>query len=236
MSLDPAPQQASAHRHRVLASLATAVSALAVAALAFVAPPAHAASSSGPIGAGPWTSLSLTHHVQLCEGGTITGTTFTLPNTPNGIPGGGACGNHATRAEWQMAGYPDGGNHYTTGIHQMAGTFTIKSLNGTGICLKQTFSTGPYFMLAVTNTGNLYVVGRKTVATGIARVGTPVTINTIHDTLTHTFQLYINGKLVWTDTNAPHGPWYDKLGAYKTGSGHGSISVTWSNVKFWYKA
>jgi hypothetical protein len=197
---------------------------------------AYAASPVAPIGAGPWTTVNFGEHVQECEGGTITGTTFTLPDTPDGIPGGGACGNHATRAEWQLDGYPTGGNHYTSGTDQFAGTFTINSMNGTGICLKQTFSTGPYFMLAVTGTGNLYVVGRKTVAVGLAKVGVPVTINTIHNTMTHTFELYINGQLVWTDPNAPHGPWYDKVGAYKTGSGHGSISVTWRNISVWYQA
>src|SRR5579884_3351417 len=146
MPLD-SPPRVPARRPRLVVSLLTLASALVLASLTLAHPwsahattlasPTGAASSVIPIGAGPWTTLHLGAHVQTCEGGTISGSpssgsaTFTLPNAPNGHPGGGACGNHATRAEWQMDSYPDGGNHYTGGIHQMSGTFTINSMNGT---------------------------------------------------------------------------------------------------------
>jgi hypothetical protein len=229
-----------ARRHRVLASLAALISAVT---LVFVAPlSARAASpladSGGPVGTGPWIpDSSLSFRLQECAGGVANGDTFTLPSSPGRGGNSGACGNHKPRAERRYTGYVNGGEDYSTGIRQFGGTFTINELSGTNLCLKQTFNgnSGPYFMLAVTSSGNLYVVGRRTVATGIAQVGVPVQINTIDNTATHTFQLYINGNLVYTDTHAPGGSFYDKIGAYETGSGHGAISVTWTNVNFWYQ-
>jgi hypothetical protein len=244
MPPDPAPQQASARRHRVLASLATLVSALAVVtALVFVAPlSAHAtasplASSGGPVGSGPWTADSPSFDLQECAGGAADADTFTLPSTPGSGGNSGACGNNKPRAERRYSNYAEGGEDYSTGTRQFGGTFTINSMSGTNICLKQTFNgnSGPYFMLAVNSSGDLYVVGRETIAYGIARVGTPVQINTIHDTATHTFQVYINDKLAYQDNDAPSGDFYDKIGAYETGSGYGAISVTWTNVHFWYQ-
>ena len=46
--------------------------------------------------------------------------------------------------------------------------------------------------------------------------------------------LYINGSLKLT-MKSPGGSFYDKIGAYKTGSGTGPITVEWSNVSFWQK-
>jgi hypothetical protein len=243
LSHDPGPPRAPVRRHRGLALLATLVCALAVVAVAFVVPSSARAAtnpmagSAGPVGSGPWTADSPSFHLQECAGGVAVADTFTLPGTPGSGGGSGACGNHKPRAERRYTGYANGGENYSTGVRQFEGTFTINKLSGTNICLKQTFNgnSGPYFMLAVTSSGNLYVVGRETVAKGIARVGVPVQINTIHNTATHTFQLYINGNLAYTDTHAPGGSFYDKIGAYETGSGHGAISVTWTNVHFWYR-
>jgi len=34
---------------------------------------------------------------------------------------------------------------------------------------------------------------------------------------------------------SPAGSYYDKFGAYRTSSGNGPITVTWSSVQFWSK-
>ena len=45
---------------------------------------------------------------------------------------------------------------------------------------------------------------------------------------------YINGSRKHT-VEQRHGDFYDKFGAYRTGSGAGPISVVWSGIRFWRK-
>ena len=94
---------------------------------------------------------------------------------------------------------------------------------------------GAYFMLAVERGGRLYVVhGGKTLATG-ATVGTSVRVNTIHQ-VGNNHRVYINGSLRRDTVESPGGTFYDKLGAYRTNSGQGPITVEWSGIRFWRRA
>jgi hypothetical protein len=204
---------------------------LAVIGLSWAGPTAFA----DPVGPGPWTSDSPTYSVQTCEGGQVNGMTFSLPG---GDLAKDACSNAKQRAELRYENYSNDGQNYATGVRQFAGTFTINSMGGTRISLKQTFNgdAGPYFLLAVENTGRLYdVEGGATIDPSIAQVGTAVQVNTVHDTSAHKLDVYINGSLAYTDNNAPGGDFYDKIGAYQTSSGSGDINVTWSNVGFWHQ-
>jgi hypothetical protein len=204
---------------------------LALAALLWAAPGASAAT---PVESGNWVSDSPAFDVQECAGGQVDGLTFTLPATQTFD----ACGNGAPRAERRYHDYAGSGTNYSGGVRQFAGTFRINSMGGDRISLKQTFNgdAGPYFMLAVDHTGRLYSVeDGATIAGGVAKVGATVRINTVHDVAAHSLRVYVDGQLAYTDDNAPGGEFYDKFGAYQTGSGHGDISVTWSDVHFWHR-
>lgn len=184
-----------------------------------------------PVGNGPWTSVNPSFNIQTCGGGTASATEFQLPATPNGSTDGPGCSNGHLRAERRYK------NDYSSGVHQFGGKFVINSFGGNRVALKQTFDGGsgsPYFIMAVKNDGSLYSVeGGATIATGVAGVGKTVTINTVHDPASNLYQVYVNGKLSFTDDQAPDGTFYDKYGAYTTNSGTGPIDVTWTEVQFW---
>lgn len=182
-----------------------------------------------PVGSGTWTSVSPSFSVQECAGGSVSGDTFTLLTSPNGSTSGSGCSNGHLRAERRY------NNDYTSGVHQFGGEFTITSLTGDRIALKQTFNgdTGPYFIMGIKSTGDIYdIEGGATIASGVAKVGSTVQINTVHDANKQTYAVYVNGNESFT-TSAPGGSFYDKCGAYTSDRGSGAITVTWSNVEFW---
>ncbi|CEJ82088.1 hypothetical protein VHEMI02177 [[Torrubiella] hemipterigena] len=190
---------------------------------------ASTAFAVSPVGSGTWKSVSPGHSDQQCEGGKVNGNDFSLPKTANGDNSGSGCSNGHLRAERRYS------NDYSSGIHQFGGQFKIKSFGGNRVSLKQTFNgdAGPYFIMGVENSGRLYnVEGGDTIADGVAKVGSTVTINTVHNANTKKYQVYVNGDLKYT-TSAPGGSYYDKLGAYNTDSGTGPIDVEWTNVAFW---
>lgn len=185
-----------------------------------------------PVEGGDWTSTSPGFGEQECSGGKVNGLTFTLPKNPSG-GGGSGCNNGHARAERRYR------NDYSSGVRQFGGQFKINSMSGSRISIKQTFngSTGPYLILAVDKGGRLYAVhGGKTIADGVANVGSTVRINTVHDVKKRRYSVYVNGKEMFRDNNAPGGSFYDKFGAYLTDSGKGDISITWSDVQFWTKS
>ena len=170
---------------------------------------------------GPWTSYSPSFTVQERGCGNVDNLTFQLTCST-------ASGDQ--RAERRYA-------TYTGGTRQFEGSFRITSLGGTRISLKQTFreapSAGPFWMLAVERGGRLYAVhGGATIATG-ATVGATVRVNTVHNTATE-HRTYINGSRKHTYASSGSS-FYDKFGAYRTSSGQGPATVTWSNVRFWRK-
>jgi hypothetical protein len=167
---------------------------------------------------GGWTSYSPGYKVQQAGCGQVSGLTFKLTCSDS---------SDEQRAERRY-------DTYSSGTRQFEGYFKITSMSGSRICLKQTFkTTGPYFLLAVEKGGRLYSVeGGDTVATG-ATVGTTVQVNTVH-VVGSQLRVYINGSKVFSESS-PSGSFYDKFGAYRTGSGQGPITVTWSGIQFWHK-
>lgn len=174
------------------------------------------------VGGGTWTQYSPSFSVQERGCGVVNGLVFTL-----------TCSNDTNdnRAERRYQTYT-GSN-----ARQFEGFFRITSLGGTRISLKQTFrhNSGAGFMLAVEKGGRLYRVGGETIASG-ATVGTTVRVNTVHSTSSRSHQCYINGSLrhSYSLTYNSEG-YYDKLGAYRTSSGQGPITVVWSGIRFWRK-
>ncbi|KAJ2984152.1 hypothetical protein NQ176_g169 [Zarea fungicola] len=182
-----------------------------------------------PVGGGSWKSVNPSFSVQTCEGGSANGDHFVLPSKTNGNSNGAGCSNGHLRAEHRY------NNDYTSGTHQFGGQFKINSFGGDKVALKQTFNgdDGPYFIMGVKANGDLYnVEGGATIASGVAKVGSTVTINTIHNAGSKKYTVYVNGALKYT-TSSPGGSFYDKYGAYTSDSGKGPIDVTWSNTAFW---
>ncbi|MBB5894205.1 hypothetical protein BJ998_005401 [Kutzneria kofuensis] len=185
---------------------------LAAASLLLVAPDAYAQVESGS-----WKTWSPGYNVQQVGCGSVSGSTFKL-----------TCSNSSgeQRAERRY-------DTYSGGTHQFEGYFKINSMGGSRISLKQTFGSGPFFLLAVESGGRMYSVEGGATISGGATVGTTVRVNTVNQ-VGSTHRTYINGSLKNT-VNSPSGSYYDKLGAYRTASGQGPISVTWSNIRFWTK-
>jgi len=122
----------------------------------------------------------------------------------------------------------------TSAQNQFQGTVVVNSLAGDRISLKQVHPlTGGWVLIAVKKPGELYDVHSGATLAGYT-IGTPVRINTITNTKTRTCQIYINGSLRIIDTKGVP-PLYDKLGVYRTASGKGPVSATWSNIAFWRK-
>jgi hypothetical protein len=204
---------------------------LAVSGLLWAAPAAFA----DPVEPGPWIEDAPAFDIQTCAGGRVDGLTFSLP----AVQAFDACSNGAPRAERRYKNYANEGKkkNYSTGVRQFGGTFTINSMGGNRLALKQTFNgtKRSYFMMAVEHTGRLYSVkDGATIGEG-ATVGTSVQVNTVHDTAANSFRVYIKGSLTYSDNDAPDGEFYDKFGAYQTSSGSGDINVTWSDIHFWYQ-
>ncbi|WP_222853545.1 hypothetical protein [Fodinicola acaciae] len=180
-----------------------------------------AVSTAAPAQAAPaWTSYSPSFTVQQQGCGSVSGLTFTINCTSS---------SGYDRAERRY-------QNYTHSQHRFQGSFRITSMGGTRMSLKQTFrdGVGPFFLLAVERGGRLYSVeGGATIATG-ATVGTTVAVQTIHR-MGNDYRVYINGSLKYTESAPPSGNYYDKIGAYRTASGSGSISVVWSNLSFAYQ-
>lgn len=186
-----------------------------------------------PVESGNWVEDHPSFSQQGCAGGSVSGNTFSIPKAPNGSTSGSGCSNGHLRAERR---YKD---DYSSGVRQFGGAFKINSMSGSRISIKQTFNgdAGPYFIMAVEQGGRLYSVeGGKTIADGVATVGSTVRINTVHNANNHRFSVYVNGKEMFRDDNAPAGSFYDKIGAYTTNTGTGALSITWSDVQFWHKA
>ncbi len=121
-----------------------------------------------------------------------------------------------------------------SGQNQFEGTVVVNSMAGDRISLKQVHpATGGWVMIALKKPGTLYTVNGGTTLASYT-IGSSVRINTITNVGARTCQIYINGSLRKTQTGGVP-PLYDKLGVYRTGSGRGPVSATWSNIRFWRK-
>lgn len=171
------------------------------------------------VATGPWSSWSPTYNTQLVGSGAVSGSTYSISSTSTSTE---------QRAERRY-------QTFTTGSKQFQGSVKVNSLGGDRICLKQTFQdgVGPWNMVAVKKPGSLYEVeGGATLAS--YSIGSTVRINTVTYTGSDHVAVYVNGSMV-EDVTGGSGSYYDKLGTYRTGSGAGPVSATWTSVQFWQK-
>ena len=151
--------------------------------------------------------------------GSVSGSTFSL-----------SCGNTSgeQRAEWRYS-------TFSTGTKQFQGTVKVNSLGGDRISLQQTFQdgVGPWSLIAVKKPGSLYQVeGGNTLSS--YTIGTSIRINAVCYTGSDKVVNYVNGSLKETILGGS-GSYYFKLGTYRTGSGFGPVSATWSSISFYQK-
>lgn len=177
-------------------------------------------SAHAQVANGPWTRWYPGYYVQLKGSGSESGgNTYSISSTSTSTE---------QRAERRY-------DTFSTGSRQFEGYVKVNSLGGDRICLKQTFQdgTGPWNMIAVKKPGTLYEVeGGATLAS--YTIGTTVRINTVTYTGSDKVGVYINGSLKeYVYSGA--GSYYDKCGVYRTGSGQGPVSATWTGIKFWQK-
>jgi len=176
-------------------------------------------SAHAQVATGPWTSESPSYNVQLVGSGWNSGNQWGITSTST---------TTEQRAERRYASF-------SSGTHQFEGYVTVNSLGGDRICLKQTFEdgTGPWTMIAVSKSGYLYAVENGDHLANYT-VGSNVRINTICYTGSAKDAIWINGSLIeYTTGGTP--PYYHKFGTYRTSSGKGPITATWTNIKFWKK-
>lgn len=183
-------------------------------ALAALAPSVRA-----QVATGPWSSWSPTYNTQLVGSGAVSGSTYSISSTSTSTE---------QRAERRY-------QTFSSGSKQFQGSVKVNSLGGDRICLKQTFQdgVGPWNMIAVKKPGSLYEVeGGATLAS--YTIGNTVRINTVTYTGSDHVAVYVNGSMV-EDVTGGAGSYYDKLGTYRTASGQGPVSATWSSIQFWQK-
>lgn len=175
--------------------------------------------ASAQVANGPWSSWSPTYNTQESGTGDVNGLNFTITSTSTSTE---------QRAERRY-------QTFSTGSRQFEGYVKVNSLGGDRICLKQTFQdgVGPWNMIAVKKPGSLYEVqGGATLSS--YSIGSTIRINTVTYTGSDKVAVYINGSMVEEITGGA-GNYYDKFGAYRTNSGYGPVSVTWSSIRFWQK-
>ncbi len=171
------------------------------------------------VATGPWSSWSPSYTIQEKGSGDVNGLTFTISNSST---------TTEERAERRY-------QTFSTGSRQFEGYVKVNSLGGDRISLKQTFQdgVGPWNIISVKKPGSLYeTMGGATLSS--YSIGSTIRINTVTYTGSDKVVVYINGSMKETIYNGA-GNYYDKLGAYRTASGQGPVSVTWSNIRFWQK-
>ncbi|MET0532713.1 MAG: hypothetical protein ABW171_00675 [Steroidobacter sp.] len=169
------------------------------------------------VATGPWSSWNPSFNTQTAGCGSISGSTFSL-----------SCSSSSgeQRAERRY-------ETFSSGVKQFQGTVRVNSLGGDRISLQQTFASDAWSMIAVKKPGSLYQVrGGQTLAN--YSIGSSVRINAVCYTGSDKVVNYVNGSLVQTYTGGS-GSYYFKLGAYRTDSGAGPVSVTWSGISFYQK-
>jgi len=171
------------------------------------------------VATGPWSSWSPTYSIQERGCGDVNGSLFTL-----------SCSDSSgdQRAERRYS-------TFSSGSKQFQGTVKVNSLGGDRISLQQTFQdgVGAWSMIAVKKPGTLYQVSGGATLSSYT-IGTSVRINAVCYTGSDKVDNYVNGSLKNTRTGGA-GTYYFKLGAYRTSSGHGPASVSWSSISFYQK-
>jgi hypothetical protein len=190
---------------QVLSTLSSAAAAVVLSSVG-----AYAQVGSG------WTSTSVSFTTQQAGCGSISGGTFRLSCSSSS-------GEQRAERRYQTL---------SSGQRQFQGTVRVTSLGGDRISIAQCFGSGPHSILAYKKPGTLYQVqGGATL--GSLTLGASMRVNTIIQNSPSRAQIYLNGSLKNTVNNS--GPWYNKLGAYRTASGRGPVTVEWSGIQFWRK-
>src|SRR3954468_18842346 len=100
---------------------------------------------AAPVEPGNWTEDSPAFDEQSSGGGQVDDLVFSLPAEPDDD-------GETPRAERRYHDYANDEDNYSTGVRQFSGTFTINSMGGDRVSLKQTFNEddgSPYFLMAV---------------------------------------------------------------------------------------
>jgi hypothetical protein len=175
------------------------------------------ASVQSQVATGPWSSWNPSYNTQTAGCGSISGSTFSLSCSS-------ASGEQRAERRYET---------FSSGTKQFQGTVRVNSLGGDRISLQQTFASDAWSMIAVRKPGQLYQVrGGNTLAN--YSIGSSARINAVCYTGSDKVVNYVNGSLVETYTGGS-GSYYFKLGAYRTNSGAGPVSVTWSGISFYQK-
>jgi hypothetical protein len=176
-------------------------------------------SAQAQVGSG-WSSTTMSHTTQTAGCGTISGNTFQLTcSTASGVQ----------RAEWRYASF-------TSGQRQFQGTLKVNSMGGDRISVHQVYLEGvnPRLQMGYKKPGTLYnIQGQATL--GSLAIGSTVRINSTIVRSTGVIGAYVGGSLRQTIDAENNGTWYFKLGAYRSDSGEGPVSTTWTNISFYTK-
>lgn len=171
------------------------------------------------VGSG-WSSWSPSYSEQEKGTGNCNGSTFTITSTSTSTE---------QRAERRYSSF-------SSGVKQFQGTFKVNSLGGDGICVQQTFrdGVGAYSMIVVRKGGVIKEHGSGQTL-GSYTIGSGIRFNAVAYASTGKVENYINGSLKNTKTGGS-APFYFKCGAYRTASGYGPVSITWSSLSFYQKS
>jgi len=170
------------------------------------------------VATGPWSSWNPSYSTQQQGCGSISGSTFTL-----------SCSNTSgvQRAERRYA-------TFTSGSKQFQGTVRVNSLGGDRISIQQTFgASDAWSIIGIKKPGTLYQV-RGGQSLGSLAIGSSARINAVCYMGSRKVVNYVNGSLRQTQTGGGSSAYF-KLGAYRTDSGFGPVSVTWSGISFYQK-
>ena len=167
-----------------------------------------------------WTSYSPGFKVQNRGSGSNSGMKFTISSSTT---------SDEERSEYR---YDD----ITSTYSQMQGNVVVNSLGGDRISIAQIHGTpSATSLLGIKKPGVLYEVATGATVGNLA-IGSSARINMVVNTKTGVCQIYLNGSAKTSASNSSlQTPYYHKIGVYRTGSGKGPVTVTWSSVKFWKK-
>lgn len=177
--------------------------------------------ATAQVGGTGWTRWYPSFSTQEVGSGDVSGDTFKITSSSDS-------GEHRAERRYQTT---------TSGRSQFEGTLKIVSIGGDRISVAQCFKNGDgaNSILGYKKPGTLYQVRHGQYDVGSLRVGETIRVNTIINTSTGICEIWLNGSKK-DGVSEGAGDYYHKLGAYRTASGRGPITVQWTNVKFWRKS
>jgi hypothetical protein len=178
-------------------------------------------SARGQVGSG-WSSWSPSFSTQEVGSGDVSGDTFKLTSSSDS-------GEHRAERRYQTT---------TSGQSQFQGTLKVVSMSGDRISVAQCFKYSPggtaNSILGYKKPGTLYQVRHGQYDLGSLAIGATIRVNTVINTSNGYCDIYLNGSKK-DSVSEGSGDYYHKLGAYRTSSGRGPITVQWTSARFWRK-